>query len=456
MSAAVCNNDSYIEALSPDTNTSDSAYNLYKEGTSDENTTTDATSTKKTDRRKIINLVLFLIGVMCFKFSYETLSSAIALTVLSRLEHAEIGATTVLGILTILFGIAQSFGSTLVDGILRWVRPSRVLAFVLFYFACLVSIIVVLEITTHGTLKKNGTWSPWILFPIHINIGFCVGIIEVVRKIIPANILGTNASSTLKRLNSGIHICYEIAGTAGAFLSTLFIKKLGSIYALSHMPIAFFIGSVILLFITFDGDSSTEEQSTDYPQSKDLKGRIVEYFRKILQSIVTNFRYVIELLKVETVKKVFWGIVSAVKDYFAALWLGCKLMMLDRHYIWMIPCFVIPQVLHRIIENIMLPYYSKNILKEGSYSGIMLGGSNLGELLGAAFLFVFATKISSPVTYIRLDAYLVNLVWLFPFMPIELPKSNIAFALCMIPVMILISGSWAAGDISLVAYLQCK
>ncbi|EFC49511.1 predicted protein [Naegleria gruberi] len=388
---------------------------------------------KLSNRRRYVNLILFLFGTMFFKFSYETLSGAIGLTILTRLEGHPLGATTILSLLTITFGLSQSVSSSAVEGLLKVIRATRLYCISLIFFSALIITMIVLEATTGGTLTSPGYWTPWIIFPIYVFIGFNVGIIEVVRKIIPASILGNSESSTLKRLNAGIHISYEIAGTIGAFLSSVFIEQLGTIYALFHMPVCFFIGSLFFFFITLkDTERILEEDTADEDD--------------IFKENVPTENRVLNILK---------KIGKVIKDYFYSMYIGAKIVLTNRYYIWLIPCFVIPQVLHRLIENIFLPAFSKMILKKGSYSGIMLGGSNFGELVGAGLLLIFAKKVKLPTIWIILDSLFLNLMWIFPFLTFdETTNENLIFAICIVPAMVLISGSWAAGDISQIAYLQ--
>ncbi|EFC45258.1 predicted protein [Naegleria gruberi] len=381
---------------------------------------------------------------MCFKFSYETLSGAIGLTILNRLDGNALGATTILSLLTISFGLAQSISSSTVEGLLKIIRATRLYCLSLVFFALLVVVMIILEASTGGTLTTAGWWTPWIIFPIYIFIGFSVGVMEVLRKIIPASILGNNESSVLKRINAGVHITYELAGTVGAFLSSVFIEKMGTIFALFHIPVFFIAASIFLFFITVKEveifeDSETKEQvnvpSTESAPTTSAQETTPQPNNKVLRI----------LKKIGTV----------IKNYFKSMYIGAKLVLTNRYYIWLIPCFVIPQVLHRLIENIFLPAYSKNILKKGSYSGILLGGSNFGELCGAGMLLIFAKKVKLPTVWIVLDCLFLNLMWIFPFLTFnEKTDDNLIFAICMVPAMMLISGSWAAGDISQVAYLQ--
>ena len=241
---------------------------------------------------------------------------------------------------------------------------------------------------------------------------------EVVRKIIPASILGNSDSASLKRLNATIHIAYEIAGTVGAFLSSVFIEELGTIYALCHMPVCFLIAATFFFFIDLKRREQIIEGSND-KKKDDQEGDIKELpLSQGFGTKLLNF---------------FKGIGSSIKGYFMSMWIGAKITLTNRYYLWLIPCFVVPQVLHRLIENIFLPAYAKKILQKGSYSGIMLGGSNFGELCGAGVLLLFAKRVKKPTIWITLDSLFLNLMWIFPFLTFN-PETNdnLIFAICIV------------------------
>jgi hypothetical protein len=45
------------------------------------------------------------------------------------------------------------------------------------------------------------------------------GMVELIRRVIPADIVGGNVSK-LRRMDSTVHVLYEVAGTSGAFASS--------------------------------------------------------------------------------------------------------------------------------------------------------------------------------------------------------------------------------------------
>lgn len=50
--------------------------------------------------------------------------------------------------------------------------------------------------------QPSGSWNPLGLFPIYALMGFCLGILELVRRVIPVDIVG-NESMKLRR--SGVY-----------------------------------------------------------------------------------------------------------------------------------------------------------------------------------------------------------------------------------------------------------
>jgi hypothetical protein len=100
------------------------------------------------------------------------------------------------------------------------------------------------------------------------------------------------------------------------------------------------------------------------------------------------------------------------------------------------------------------PAYAKRVLDVSAYSQIINGGSNFGELLGALSVFVLSNRVTTPLPWLRLDALMLNLVWLVPHFATRAVKKDVneawKLAGCFIPV----SFGWAAGDVSLAAYIQ--
>jgi hypothetical protein len=109
-------------------------------------------------------------------------------------------------------------------------------------FGMISAILLVVDASTGGQLKyktadnktRYGTWNPNGLFPVYIISGVSYGMVELIRRVIPRDIVGGDVQrveptnlfvklspdfSQLRRMDAVVHVLYEVAGTAGAFTS---------------------------------------------------------------------------------------------------------------------------------------------------------------------------------------------------------------------------------------------
>ena len=86
----------------------------------------------------------------------------------------------------------------------------------------------------------------------------------------------------------------------------------------------------------------------------------------------------------------------------------------------------------------------------------MVGGSNFGKLLGAGFVFLFTNLVQTPMPmpWLRLDSVMLLIVWYTPYW--YPTKGNVNEAWKFAGTFIPISFGWAAGDVSLAAYIQAS
>ncbi|KAF2077182.1 hypothetical protein CYY_001503 [Polysphondylium violaceum] len=375
-----------------------------------------------------LNETKIIIASMSFKFAFETFSSALGLLVLTRFDDYGV---TLLAVMNIVYFISQSIGSVLVGPFVRSFRASRVTSFVLFFMAILISILIIVEACTGGTLDKLGSWNKWLITPVYLLMGLFLGMVEVSRKLTPRQVLGNN-NAKLSKLNGLIHLFYEASGTAGAFLSTLLISKLGPIYALIHQPIFFLIGSILFFSV-----------SQPFPPS------LVSDSQEINVSSFTLFK---NRFKNPIVRAAIKGS-HEVYLYFHALFVGAR-HILSREYWWIITTYVLPQVLHRLLENLLFPTFAKKVLNDGSLSGILTGGSNMGEAVGSLMVVKFGRYVKNPLWWVRADGLFCNLLWILVYPPKLSSPSAIAWS--MVPIWVVVSSSWAAGDISLLSFIQSQ
>ncbi len=165
-------------------------------------------------------------------------------------------------------------------------------------------------------------------------------------------------------MDSLVHTFYEIAGTSGAFFSAFLILNMGSIYANFYVPPTWIVAGIAWGFIKLPD-----------PRAKAKKGE-------------ENKKKEIGLLK---------SVGFLFKGFFISIYHGAEIIFHDRKFIWLIGGYAIPLVLHRYLESQLAPAFSKHILKQTAYSQIMVGGSNLGEMVGAIFV-VFIEYILEYIT----------------------------------------------------------
>ncbi|KAG0044422.1 hypothetical protein BGZ83_010351 [Gryganskiella cystojenkinii] len=367
------------------------------------------------------NLVIYMIGIMLYKFGLEAFTGSITLLATDRFTENKTFTN-----LAILQGLNQAFqcvGSIAIAPLIKRFPTRSVLAASIACFGVLSAIIIIIDVSTGGKIPlegKNrfGTWNPLILFPVYSIIGICHGMVELIRRVIPRDIVGGDVIK-LKRMDAIVHIFYEIAGTAGAFFATFLVLNLGSALAPAMSPFLFVFAAVAWSFIGLLGaDEDNKKALTSLEETTTL------------QQIGHGF-----------------------KHFSMSLYKGGQIVFSDRKFIWLIPGYSIPLFTHRYLESALSPAFAKRILKQPAYAQIMVGGSNFGELLGALFVLFFATKVKTPLPWLRLDALGLLLVWVLPFSYPD-PAKALQFAWTLAAIWIPVSFGWAAGDVSLAAYIQ--
>lgn len=122
------------------------------------------------------------------------------------------------------------------------------------------------------------------------------------------------------------------------------------------------------------------------------------------------------------------------------------------------------------LENNLANIFATAVLNDSSFQQIMVGGSNFGELCGAVTVFFTVNYIPTcvsllfflsfliittrPIPFIRLDALMLLIVWYLPFY--KPPQNQPIIAWQIAATLVPISFGWAAGDVSLAAYIQAS
>ncbi|KAG0019018.1 hypothetical protein BGZ80_006419 [Entomortierella chlamydospora] len=317
------------------------------------------------------NIIIYLVGIMLHKFGLEVFTGSITLLATDRFKESTFEN------LIILHGLNQAFQCKVpLDG-----------------------------------KARSGSWSPYILFPVYNIIGICRGMVELIRRVIPKDIVGGDVIK-LKRMDATVHIFYEIAGTAGAFFASYLVLTLGTAPAPAMSPFFFVFAAVTWPFIGLlqsDHDNRKQPHILEQP------------------SIVTQ-------------------IIHGFAHFGTSMFRGAQIIFSSRKFIWLIPGYSIPLFTHRYLESQLSPVFAKRILNQGAYAQFMVGSSNFGELLGALF-------IRPPFPWLRLDALGLLIVWILPY-SYSAKEDALSFAWTLSAIWIPVSFGWAAGDVSLAAYIQ--
>lgn len=248
--------------------------------------------------------------------------------------------------------------------------------------------------------------------------GVVYGMVELIRRVIPRDLVGGNVQK-LRQMDSLVHIFYETSGTAGAFCTALaLIPHFGNNFSFIVTPIFFAAASTLWFFIL---EASPQTENTLFMEGQPTYGKAV---------------------------------MSGFFLFFESVWTGAKIISTHRKFIWLLPGYAVALYGHRYLENAIAPAVARRYLGNSAWSQIMVGGSNFGELLGALFVFMFTNLVQTPMPWLRLDALALLIVWYLPFW--HPPKNEVGQAWIVAATFLPISFGWAAGDVSLAAYIQAS
>ena len=389
------------------------------------------------------NIGIYILGIMLYKFGLEAFNGAIITLATNRYDQDAFNTNTTartfekIGLLSGLNQAFQCVGSILIAPLIkRW--PTRtVLSIAIFVFGIFSAILLVVDGATGGRIKpkdfvaahKNdfsyyGRYNTDGIIPIFCVTGIAYGMVELIRRVIPRDIVGGDAEK-LQRMDAVVHIFYEVSGTAGAFATALgLIPLLGNNYAFIITPILFTAAAIVWFFITPFKCSSTEADETGIGEGEDEESKR-NYFVNVLMRFLL---------------------------FGKSIYVGAKVVFTNRRFIWLWSGYSLALYGHRYLENGIAPQVAKRYLDRSEWSQIIVGGSNFGELLGAFAVFVCANIVKTPMPWLRLDALLLLIIW---YVPYYYPVANqVKYAWIMAATFIPISFGWAAGDVSLGAYIQ--
>ncbi|KAI9094589.1 hypothetical protein DFS34DRAFT_628322 [Phlyctochytrium arcticum] len=389
------------------------------------------------------NILLYVVGIMCYKFALESYTGTISSLALDRFPEAQ--RFFYKGFLDGFNQAAQCIGSIAVAPLMRKFSVKNVLSTAIAIFAIISSLGMIIEGATGGKPPMNGekaiagNWNPRIIIPIFVSAGFSHGTVELIRRVIPRDIVGGDVVK-LKRMDAIVHIFYEVAGTSGAFFSAWIQLTLGKAYAPVITPILFAVAAFTWYFITIRDDSTSANNTKQPATLQDIDNDTGDVLRSSRNSgFMGGLR----------------AVGSAFVSFGHAIQVGGTIIFSDRKFAWLLLGYSLPLFLHRYLENGLAQNYAKQVLNESAYGSIMVGGSNFGELIGATFVLLFSTAVKTPLPWLRLDAITLAIGWvLYKTNPTSLGVGNLQMAWIIAAIFIGVSAGWAAGDVSLAAYIQ--
>ncbi|KAI1952771.1 hypothetical protein LOZ12_005802 [Ophidiomyces ophidiicola] len=387
-----------------------------------------------TERR---NVAVYILGIMLYKFGLEAFNGSIVALATNRYDydafraHAQPKTFERVGLLTGLNQAFQCIGSILIAPLVRRAPTRLVLAVSILVFGLFTALLLILDASTGGRFVPPefrtdhpsmdfhyyGHYNTDGIIPIYCVTGVVYGMVELIRRVIPRDIVGGNVQK-LRRMDALVHVFYEISGTAGAFCTALaLIPQLGNNYSFIITPVCFFFAGCTWLCIH-------DTNPTQPPRQKVLSDQPT-YVKAVFGSFFL---------------------------FGESLWTGARLILTNRRFIWLVPGYAIAFYGHRYLENGLAPAIARRYLGHSAWSQVIVGGSNLGELFGAAFVFLFTNLITTPIPWIRTDAIMLLVVWYLPFW--HPPSGDVRYAWIIGATFLPISFGWAAGDVSLAAYIQ--
>lgn len=333
------------------------------------------------------NIRRMMLGTAVMKSGMETITLSVPILALTAFG----GISAVAG-LVVIYGLSQAVFAAMSSGLAERYSARKVLAGAVVAQAALIGTLI--AVGAAGALTM-GT-----LIPLYLLIGGVTGVIETTRHSIPALLLGQDEAA-LKQYNAKLHISYETAGVIGALAAGALIGLVGPLWSLVIQPPAFALAAW--------------------------------YFWRVKHAVP------------EAGPASKRGIGARVAAYFGDIKAGAKLVLGDGRMRWVALAFVLPQIVHRVFENLLIPVFAKKVLENPSASAWLLTASNAGELAGAAILLKLASRFPGSKGWVKWGALGLTLTWALAFSH-SLP--------ILLPLILVSSLTWAASDLSLRSEVQ--
>lgn len=390
------------------------------------------------------NLYIYIIGIMLYKFAFETFNGSVTALATTRYDDQSAANHTAnhtyrsIGLLTGLNQACQCIGAILVAPLEKRLATKMIMICAMLAFGLLAAILLVVERTTGGVIKPQGWdrehgakdysyyghWDPNVVIAIQCLTGISYGMLELGRRVIPLEIVGIQQHK-LRLADSLVHVFYELAGTAAAFITALvFVPRLGNNFVYIATPCCSLLAALVwwTLRTTYkQPGSKTTSQSDGSAQHRSC------------------FRYL------RRATHLCW--LSAYE--------GCAIIVLSgRKYIWLLPCYSFALYMHHFLPGGIGNPIAQRYLGNAIWQRFMVGGNNLGAILGALIVLLAGDRLPPPLPWLRLDAVLLLVVWYLPFW--HPPPHEVGYAWLVGATFVPISAAWALGELSLQAYIQAS
>lgn len=300
------------------------------------------------------NICIYIAGIMLYKFGLEAFNGSIVALATNKYDYdAWLTNTTPktferVGLLTGLNQAFQCVGSILIAPLIKRWPTKAVLATAIMTFGVMSALLLIVDAGTGGRFKPDdwadthdeddfsyyGSYNTNGIIPIYCVSGIAYGMVELIRRVIPRDIVGGNVQK-LRRMDSLVHIFYEISGTAGAFTTGLaLIPRFGNNYSFLITPIFFAFAALAWFFIS----------NLSYNKPGLEKDEGGNYFKAVAMGFFL---------------------------FFQSIWTGFKIIFSSRKFVWLLPGYAIALYGHRYLENGIAPAVARRYLGNSAWSQIM-------------------------------------------------------------------------------------
>ncbi|CAF4113597.1 unnamed protein product [Rotaria magnacalcarata] len=229
------------------------------------------------------NIVIYIIGIMLYKFGLEAFNGSIISLAINRYDQEAFHSNSTIrtfervGLISGINQVCQCIGSVLVTPLAKLV-----------------------DIATGGHIKPKdfvsldkhddryyGRYNTNEIIPIYCITSVAFGMVELIRRVMSRDIVGDNGEK-LQKMDALVHIFYEITGVSGALMTGLvLIPRLRNNYAFTISPILFTVAAAVWFFISSFGLAKTNNFNDEFT-SIDQKIES-NYFTALCKKTCTKF-----------------------------------------------------------------------------------------------------------------------------------------------------------------------